>query len=138
MRILKSLVSLDRRQVKKSCQTFGLSVCLIMFAVAAGGAELSWTGSLETGELADRTITVFAGADVRFKNNYGMSLHQASLTQISSGKRMFHLEAFPPGESLGLEFPRQGTYAFCYSVARETVPEKSTCLQIDVVALQTT
>ena len=138
MPTLKSLLRLDRRQIQKGCGTFGLSVCLVMFAVAAGGNELSRTVSLKTGDLADRTITISAGSDVNLKNNYGISLHQANLTQIPSGKRMFHLEAFPPGESLGLQFPRQGSYAFCYSVARETVPEKSTCLQIDVVALQTT
>ena len=104
----------------------------------AGGEELSRTVSLQTGGLADGTITISAGSDVNFKNNYGTSLHQASLTQISSGKRMFKLETFPPGESLGLEFPQQGSYAFCYWIERGTVPEKSTCLQINVVALQTT
>ncbi len=138
MPTLKSMFRFDRKQIQKGCGTFGLSICLVMFAVAAGGKELSRTVSLKTGDLADRTITVSAGSDVSFKNNYGISLHQASLTQVSSGKRMFSLETFPPGESLGLQFPRQGSYAFCYWMERETVPEKSTCLQIDVVALQTT
>ena len=109
-----------------------------MFAVAAGGEELSRTVSLKTVDSADRVVTVSAGSDVRFKNNYGTSLHRASLTKVSTGKKMFSLEAFPPGESLGLEFPHQGSYSFCYWVEQKSVSEKSSCLQIDVVALQTT
>lgn len=138
MRITKLIFRIDRGQIQKGFGTFGLTVLLVMFAGVAGGDEFSRTVSLKTGTLENRTITVFAGSDVSFRNDYEFSLHQASLTQIPSGKRIFNLKAFLPGESLGLEFPRQGAYEFCYWMERATVPGKSTCLQIDVVALQTT
>ena len=129
---------MNRRQTQQACAIFGLTVLLIMFAVVAGAEGTSRTVSLKIGNLENRTVTIFTDSNVSLTNTYETSIHQASLTQISSGQRMFNLETFPSGGSLGLEFPRQGSYEFCYSMERESVPENSTCLQIDVVALQAT
>jgi hypothetical protein len=110
---------------------------LIAMSIGSGAAESGGSKiSLSTPGPELKTFRVAKSADVRLDNDSQMTLLNFTVIQIASGKRMLSIKKLEPHASLNLAFDRAGTYIACYRGEIKKHLSQSTCVQIDVVGLQ--
>ncbi|QPJ60406.1 MAG: hypothetical protein G3M70_00270 [Candidatus Nitronauta litoralis] len=85
----------------------------------------------------DAPVKVFQDSPVTLKNDWGFSLHQTSISQIESGAEIARIQTVMAGQTVSLEFPREGEYSICYFLSPEQQPEKERCFSLNVVPLKT-
>jgi len=74
-------------------------------------------------------------SEIKLNNDNALALHNFTVIQVASGKKMLTIRKFNPGQSVNLAFDREGTYVICYSTDPGSLETRSTCLQISVVGL---
>jgi hypothetical protein len=74
----------------------------------------------------------FAKYRCRFPNISDSPVFNIHVIRQSSGKILFTVADILPGQSLSLEFAREGSYAVCYSKKQNT-ENTDQCFQIEVV-----
>lgn len=82
-------------------------------------------------------IRVVQDSPVTLRNDWGIPLHQTSIAHLDSGASLARIQTVMAGQTLSLEFPREGAYSICYFLTPEQQPGKERCFYIDVVPLKT-
>jgi len=65
------------------------------------------------------------------------TLHRTTITRMLSGARLAQIAIVRAGQSLNLEFSREGAYSICYFLALGSPPGQEQCLFLDVVPART-
>lgn len=106
---------------------FLLSISALSFATA-NTREFSLN-------LKSRGITqlnISKGASVHINNDFFIPLHDVLIINVASVRKVMGLEELPAGQSIDLEFNRNGTYVICYSIQKHAGNMLDQCLQINV------
>ncbi len=83
-------------------------------------------------------VRVMQNSPVVLSNNWGVPLHQATITQLHSGASLAKIKTVMAGQSVSLEFPREGAYSICYFLDPEQQPDEKRCFYLTVVPCKTT
>lgn len=134
MSLIQLFLKLNSTRAFKSAGFAVLTVCLLVPS-SLFGESLARSISLEAND-SEQVIRIPVGVQLKVQNNYPQELYQTSVIG-SSNKRLLNIETFQPGQSFDLEFTKKGPYSVCYSLESGEDSEKSICLQINVVPLQT-
>ncbi len=85
----------------------------------------------------DTPVRVVQDAPVTLRNDWGIPLHQTSISHLDSGTSLARVQKVMAGQTLSLEFPREGAYSICYFLTPEQQPEQERCFYLTVVSLKT-
>ncbi len=82
-------------------------------------------------------VRVIQNSPVTLSNNWGVALHQTTITQIDSGASLASIQKVMAGQTVSLEFPREGAYSICYFLTPKKQPDEERCFFLNVVPFKT-
>lgn len=83
-------------------------------------------------------IQVMRDAPVKLHNNWNIPLHGTVIRQMDSGASLARIETITSGQTVTLEFPKEGTYSVCYSLGQEKQDNQNRCLFLKVIPMNAT
>ena len=90
--------------------------------------NISLKQSVQEGHVLDVT----RGTGVQMNNTSDNPVFNVRVIRRSSGKILFTVADILPGQSMSLEFTREGSYAVCYAKKQNVVNDEQ-CFQIEVI-----
>ena len=88
--------------------------------------------SLKQSVLDGNTLDVTRGTGLQMNNTFTNPIFNIHVIRRSSGKTLFTVADILPGQSMSLEFTREGSYAVCYAIKQNAV-RNDQCFQIEVI-----
>ena len=102
-------------------------------AIAPVEADIIYRNiSLKQSVLDGNTLDVTRGTGLQMNNTFANPIFNIHVIRGSSGKTLFTVADILPGQSMSLEFTREGSYAVCYAMKQDAI-KNDQCFQIEVI-----
>lgn len=114
--------------LKKSWMVFALSLLLVRIAAA----DIQ-TIVFEHGETKVSHLLVISGSEVTLKNDNSNAVYNISLINDKSGKSLVSVAEIPAGNSVKMEFSKEGIYRLYYSLQPDDTQNADRYMLIKVI-----
>lgn len=122
------------KSIKKHIGASWLAIALVSLSVIPPVTadvvyrNISLKQSVQEGHVLDVT----RGTGVQMNNTSDSPVFNVRVIRRSSGKILFTVKDILPGQSMSIEFTREGSYAVCYAKKQNVVNDEQ-CFQIEVI-----
>ncbi len=81
-------------------------------------------------------IRVLQDTQIKLHNDWDISLHGTTISQIESGLRLAKIDTIAVGQTVTLEFPKEGGYSICYFLRPQQTETENRCFLLNVVPMK--
>jgi hypothetical protein len=123
--------------IKSICKPVGAGLLAIamasLLAITPVSADVIYRNiSLKQSVREGHVLDITRGTGVQMNNSSDSPVFNVHVIRQLSGKILFTVADILPGQSMSLEFTREGSYAVCYATKRSDI-NNDQCFQIKVI-----